>query len=105
MLHILKLFTRNGRARALTKDSLAGIFDRMAYETIGKITRLQPGFGVSAGWMKVSFTDDNGKTQEKEFPCGDEAFHLKLGDSVRVTKGAFSWSVDTDLSGPLDRFK
>jgi hypothetical protein len=77
----------------------------MTYETIGKITRLQPGFGVSAGWMKVSFTDDSGQTQVKEFPCGDEAFYLKLGDSVLVKKGTFGWSIDTDLSGPLDRFK
>jgi hypothetical protein len=63
----------------------------MPYTTTGEVTEK-----LSAS-LRVKFTDDEGGSQEKWFPCSD-AFSYSVGASIGVTKTLGKW----DLAGAYD---
>jgi len=78
----------------------------MAYETTGTVTRIQPGYGVSVGYLKVQFTDDKGNTQQTDVECGNQWDSYQVGGSVRIQKSLLGWKLKggADSSDSLKRF-
>jgi hypothetical protein len=59
----------------------------MAHESQGVITKIMPGYGRSAAWLTIKFTDEQGRGREEDFPCNASgADRLNVGDTLLLAR-------------------